>query len=254
MALSPSSETQEKPDYGIDAPEAIRRFLSLGSVLLVVQFAMPAISALLPVHAAFALRSTAPALGAMGSLFVATAGLLLWGSRSGKLRLRDKLLDALPWRGDESVLDIGCGHGLMLIGAAKRLTSGKAIGVDVWSEREAGRNRPESALRNARLEQVAGRVEVHTADARELPFDAQSFDLVLSSWTLHNLPQGEQRQRALQEMLRVLKPGGQLLLIDIRHVREYEGFLRAQGLQLLRRSGPHFLFGTPSSCIILRKP
>jgi predicted RNA methylase len=45
--------------------------------------------------------------------------LLLWSSLFGKFRARDALLNAVPWRGDEQVLDVGCGHGLMLIGAAK---------------------------------------------------------------------------------------------------------------------------------------
>jgi hypothetical protein len=38
---------------------------------------------------------------------------MLWGSKVGKLRLRDKVLNALRWRGDETVLDVGCGHGLL---------------------------------------------------------------------------------------------------------------------------------------------
>jgi cyclopropane fatty-acyl-phospholipid synthase-like methyltransferase len=57
---------------------------------------------------------------------------MLWGSKFVKFRLRDKWLNSISWCGDEKVLDIGCGHGLMLIGAAKRLRDGKAIGIDLW--------------------------------------------------------------------------------------------------------------------------
>src|SRR5262245_50202181 len=50
---------------------------------------------------------------------------MVWYSYFGKLRMRERLLDRVPWRGDERVLDVGCGRGLMLLGAAARLTTGK---------------------------------------------------------------------------------------------------------------------------------
>lgn len=251
---SPPTPPPETPDYGIDAPEAVRRFLSFGTVLVVLQFAMPSIVGLLPMSLAVPLRGIAPTLGIMGYVFVATAGVLLWGSRVGKLRLRDKLLDALPWRGDEQVLDVGCGHGLMLIGAARRLHGGQAVGIDSWKDAEVSRNRPEAALRNARIEQVADRVEVRSADARNLPFDAGRFDLVMSNWTLHQLAEREERERALREMIRVLKPGGRLLLVDIRHGREYAAFLRAQGMRSVQLGMPHFLFVVPTLSVSAQKP
>ena len=46
-----------------------------------------------------------------------TSAVMVWSSRVGKLKLRDTLLDGLTWRGDENVLDVGCGRGLLLIGA-----------------------------------------------------------------------------------------------------------------------------------------
>src|SRR3546814_19951441 len=96
---------------------------------------------------------------------------MLWGSKIGKVRLRDKVLATLPWRGDERVLDVGCGHGLMLAGAAQRLLTGRVIGIDIWRSEDQARNSPEATLRNMRLEGVSERVEVRTADARDLPFD-----------------------------------------------------------------------------------
>jgi hypothetical protein len=52
-------------------------------------------------------------LALWGTVAVAQAGLMVRSSRTGKLRERDRLLDALPWRGDERVLDVGCGRGLL---------------------------------------------------------------------------------------------------------------------------------------------
>src|SRR5712691_5072616 len=67
-----------------------------------------------------------------GGLCLAAAGGMLWSSKVGKLRARDELIDGIPWSGNELVLDVGCGRGLLLVATAKRLTRGKAIGIDVW--------------------------------------------------------------------------------------------------------------------------
>ena len=102
-------------------------------------------------------------------------------------RFRERLLDSIPWRGDERVLDVGCGRGLMLIGAARRLTSGRATGIDLWQSEDQSGNRPETTRSNAAAEGVADRVEILTGDARKLPFEPGTFDFVVSSWALHNL-------------------------------------------------------------------
>src|SRR3546814_15616519 len=76
------------------------------------------------------------------------------------------------WSSDVCSSDLGCGHGLMLAGAAQRLLTGRVIGIDIWRSEDQARNSPEATLRNMRLEGVSERVEVRTADARDLPFDA----------------------------------------------------------------------------------
>lgn len=131
-----------------------------------------------------------------------------------KPRAAREILDSLGWRGDETVLDVGCGRGLWLINAAKHLTSGKAVGVDVWSKRLQSGNSPEKTLENARIEGVADRVEVREALAQKLPFGDGTFDVVLSSLVVHHVPKNEQKT-ALGEMVRVLKPGGQLAMLEL---------------------------------------
>jgi len=109
----------------------------------------------------------------------------------------------------------------MMVGAAKRLKSGRAIGIDIWRAADQSGNDGDAALRNASIERVRERVELQTADMRAMPFGQAGFDVVLSNWVLHNLDDHADRQTALAEMIRVLKPGGTLLLTDIVNRNEY---------------------------------
>jgi ubiquinone/menaquinone biosynthesis C-methylase UbiE len=149
---------------------------------------------------------------------------------------RDRLLDGIPWRGDELVLDVGCGRGLLLIGAAKRLTSGKAIGIDIWRSRDQSGNHREATLSNAAVEGVESRVEVRDGDARRIPCADATFDVVVSSFALHNIGGAKGRAQAVREIARVLKPGGVVAILDIRATREYQRVLRDCGFEGVERS------------------
>jgi arsenite methyltransferase len=118
-----------KPDYGIDAPGLMRFFFVAGMVALAIFLAVE-FSALeqipkLPISTLLAIAATY--FGGMGCF-------MLYGSKVMKLKDRENLLNLFQWSGDELVLDVGCGRGLMLVGAAKRLTSGRAIGIDLWQQ------------------------------------------------------------------------------------------------------------------------
>ena len=156
--------------------------------------------------------------------------LMLYYSKVIKIKDRDKLLDLVQWSSSELVLDVGCGRGLMLIGAAKRLTTGKAIGIDLWQQQDQANNSSAATIANAEIEEVAERVEVKTADMRELPFPDNHFDVVTSSWTVHNLEQTSDRQKALAEIIRVLKPGGMVVLADIVNQAEYATYFEQHGM------------------------
>ncbi len=70
----------------------------------------------------------------------------------------------------------GC---IFLVAAAKRLSTGCAIGIDIWSQTDQADNRPERTGRNARLEGVADRVVVCDGDARKLDLPDEAFDVVV---------------------------------------------------------------------------
>jgi SAM-dependent methyltransferase len=140
-----------------------------------------------------------------------------WRQRSA---VRSQVLDSIDWRGDETVLDVGCGNGLLLNGAALRLKSGRAVGIDLWAPHGGGGSL-DLLWRNARMENVADRIEFKEADARQMPFESQTFDIVLSSGAMHHISRSQADfEQALHEIFRVLKPGGQVVIWDITHMVE----------------------------------
>ncbi|MGW8881099.1 class I SAM-dependent methyltransferase [Streptomyces mirabilis] len=136
-----------------------------------------------------------------------------------------------------------CGRGAVLIEAARRLATGHAVGVDLWSGKDQSGNRPEVTLANAAAAGVADRVEVRTADMTALPFADGSFDVVTSALAIHNIPSSEARCRAVDEAMRVLRPGGRLIVADFWPMaRKYAAHI---GQGTLRGLGPGYWYGGP---------
>ncbi len=135
-----------------------------------------------------------------------------------RFNFRNQILDAIPWRGDEQVLDIGCGSGVLLNGAALRLKNGKATGIDIWAPHSGGGNL-NLLMRNARAEKVTNRIAFKEMDARQMTFADATFDVVLSSGAMHHMISNQEDfEKVVREIIRVLKPGGQIVIWDIAHM------------------------------------
>jgi SAM-dependent methyltransferase len=216
-------------DYGIDAPAVIRNLLlvTIGGVLL---------GRFVPI------RAFAGMFYGTGILCFVMALWIFWESKVGKLRDRDRLLQRIDWMGNERVLDVGCGRGLILVGAAKRLKTGRATGIDIWQAEDLTGNTSDAVIENARREGVDDRVEVHTADMRKMPFPDASFDVIVSRAAIHNIYSVEDRAAAIREIARVLRPGGQVVIEDIRHLHEYARVFAQNGCRDLRRAGSILAF------------
>jgi ubiquinone/menaquinone biosynthesis C-methylase UbiE len=248
--MSGQATPEDRPNYGIDVPDALQRLFGFGVTGLVLGTA--SIAAIKLGGVAWLRFAVGPLLG-MGSSFTITAAVMVWASKVGKLHLRDKIIQSLPWRGDEQVLDVGCGHGLLLIAAAKQLNEGKAIGIDLWQQKDQAGNSREATWQNIVLEGVTDKVELKDGDARNLPFRDDAFDVVLSSWALHNIYDKRERAQAIRQIVRVLKPGGRIVILDIRHTRQYARILREDQMQSVKRSWPNFLFMTPTFVVTATK-
>ena len=179
----------------------------------------------------------------LAALFLlAILGLYLHGTLRGKFVVWAELLDSLNLRGDERILDMGCGRGAVLLMAAQHLITGRAVGVDLWRSVDQSGNSPEAALRNAVAEGVADRVELHTGDMTALPFEGNSFDVVLSSFAIHNISGRAGREKAIDEAVRVLRPGGRLMIADVRATWQYQARLAEIGMSDVARRGMGWRF------------
>ena len=231
--------TRKPPgSYGVDAPYALLGLGLPGVALLVVGF----------VGTALAGPGWNLLVLAIGVWMTAQAALYLHTTRRGKFAVWAGLLDELDLRGDERVLDMGCGRGMVLVQAAARLTTGTAVGLDLWRTRDQSGNGEDVTRANARAAGVSERVELRTGDMTAMPFDDGAFDVVVSSLAVHNIPDAGERLTAIGEAARVRRPGGRLVVADFRHVPAYAAALARLGwrdLDVRGDLGPRFWYGGP---------
>ena len=168
--------------------------------------------------------------------------------------LRQQIFDSLELRGDEKVLDVGCGGGVLLNEAARRLTNGKATGIDIWAPHSGGGNYS-LLMKNAEAEGVAHKIEFKQADVRKLPFGEATFDVIVSSGALHHISRDRsEHEQAINEILRVLKPGGKIALMDISHMIEgYAANMKTKGVTSEVQKTVQSPFGFEMSVMIGRK-
>ena len=115
-------------------------------------------------------------------------------------------------------------------------------------------NSREATLRNAALEGVAPRVTVEDGDMRKMPFADGSFDATVAHFAIHNITAGEGRREAIREIVRTLKPGGQVAISDLQGVDLYADELRKSKMIDVEISQRSFWTFPPARTVTARKP
>jgi arsenite methyltransferase len=239
--------SRQAPDYGLDGGRAVRAMFIVGLAGAIGGFLLVQWTLTRHLGLAYSLQI-------FGFCSLILASLMFASSRFGKLHARDRILARLKLRGDETVLDVGCGHGLLLIAAAKLLPRGHAVCIDLWSQWEQSDNSREATLRNAALEGVAQQVSVHDGDMRKLPFADRSFDATVAHFAIHNVRGRDGRREAIREIVRTLEQGGQVAISDIFSIDLYADELRKSDMTDVEISGLSFWTFPPARTVTARKP
>jgi len=230
--------------YGIDSPTMIAAFAAIA--------------------AGFAFWGTLVAVGqgvgaAIGPwvaalLCVGAAAYMVRSSRVVKAALWRGHLDDLELRGKERALDVGCGSGLVTIELAKRLPRGNVVGIDIWRTKDHTGNSRSTTEANVGAEGVADRVEIIDASMEELPFADAEFDVVTASLSLHCLALARGRGDAMKEIMRVTKPGGRVVILDVGKTFEYQAWLNDAGWSNVVRGRGSYSHYPPVRTVTGRKP
>src|SRR4051794_24383908 len=137
---------RRRGSYGIDAP-----------------FAPAFLAGLVILYLVLAIVTGRVKFWLAGSFVLAVEAFYLHTTFRGKFVVWSGLLDRLGLRGDERILDLGCGRGAVLLMAAQHLTTGRAVGVDLWRGGDQSGNSAAGTPRNPVAGGVAGRVGFATA-------------------------------------------------------------------------------------------
>lgn len=119
---------------------------------------------------------------------------------------RDAVIKEADIGPDNIVLDVCCGTGKLTLSLAAKAPQGKIIGVDFC---EAMLNKADKAINKTPYKE---NITLIKANALKLPFDDNTFDLVITAFGLRNLPNIHQ---PLSEMRRVVKPGGKVISLEL---------------------------------------
>ncbi|MBF7156051.1 class I SAM-dependent methyltransferase [Bacillus albus] len=128
-------------------------------------------------------------------------------------RIHDLMVKKVNWNGQGKILDIGAGSGSLIIKLAIAFPKSFLTGIDYWGENwEYSR---EQCQQNAEIDGVSDRIDFLKASAANLPLQDDEFDIVVSCLTFHEVRDTRNKTEVIKEALRVLKPGGEFIFLDL---------------------------------------
>jgi ubiquinone/menaquinone biosynthesis C-methylase UbiE len=170
---------------------------------------------LLPVHLYLKVLSGTLALPFIYIDFLLSYSLYQFAATGGdyQSKIHDLIVAKVNGDGKGKILDIGTGSGSLIIKLAKTFPKPLLTGIDYWGE--DWEYSKVQCQRNAKIEGVSDRIDFLKASAAELPFNDGEFEIIVSCLTFHEVKDRKNKTEVIKEALRVLKPGGEFVFLDL---------------------------------------
>lgn len=182
-------------------------FLAISIILLSVTF--------LPINVYIRFFSGLLAMPFLYITFILSYSIYQFSGIGGNYqsKIHDLIVAKLNVNRREKILDIGTGSGSLIIKLAKAFPKSTLTGIDYWGDNwEYSKAQCEQ---NAEIEGVQDRITFLKASASKLPFHNNEFESIVSCLTFHEVQDSENKLYVMLEALRVLKPGGQFVFLDL---------------------------------------
>ena len=206
----------EKLQYGNWIRRKILWVLGLTSLALVIL-------ATLPLPAVVRILFVILGAAVLASFLYPLYSYAMFSPRGGNMqdKFYDLILSYVEKNSSGKVLDIGTGNGILAIKAALRNPATQVTGVDMWGKDwEYSKSICEQ---NARIANVAERMQFNKGDAASLNYADGTFNVVISNLTFHEVNLVKRKSDVMREALRLLKPGGSFAFIDYFYEQRYYG-------------------------------
>ncbi len=170
---------------------------------------------LLPIHVYVRVLSGILALPFMYITFILSYSVYQFATFGGNYqsKIHDLVVAKVNGDGKGKILDIGTGSGSLIIKLAKTFPKSFLTGIDYWGEN--WEYSKAQCQQNAEIEGVNDRITFLKASAAELPFHDGEFDIIVSCLTFHEVKDKRNKTEVIEEALRVLKPGGVFVFLDL---------------------------------------
>lgn len=167
--------------------------------------------------------------GIIALVFFAQAALYMHTTLRGKFIVWRRISAAVDLPDCARVLDIGCGRGMAVITVLQQNETATGLGLDLWRTHDQTGNDPDAIRRNAIANGVIDRLYLLTEDMIDMSVPDDEMDFVFAYVSIQNIRHSQDRHKALTEIYRVTKPGGQIRIVDIAHIQQYERVLADLG-------------------------
>ena len=148
-------------------------------------------------------------------------------------KVHEYLLEKLSFKGEGSLVDIGCGSGALAIRCAKKWPNAKIRGIDYWGI--IWDYAKDMCENNAKLENI-NNVEFSKDDASHISFDDNTFDAAVSNFVFHEVRTVLDKRKLVREALRVVKKGGAFAFHDLFEAKNLYGDMN-QFIEDLKKEG-----------------